>query len=125
MTDRKRHQLEYELKTDPHELKNLVKIGETIRIPSIYLFADGKEITAFLAMCDKYDCTVLFEDENLRFDPKADAAFDMVLLQFRMLLKDPRNHIYGDYKRWLESGNNGYTIQEYAYDTDLEIFSPK
>ena len=56
---------------DISHLDIIVKDG-TVRIPSIFMFESGRDVTDFLDRCREVNCTVIFENENIKVLPDID-----------------------------------------------------
>lgn len=56
--------------TNSH-LELIVKDG-TITIPSIFMFEDNRNLTDFLDKSREVNCTVIFENENIKVLPNVD-----------------------------------------------------
>jgi hypothetical protein len=65
---------------------DLIKDGETIVIPSIFMFESNVELYPFLRACEEYNCTVFFENEKLTVPPKSDEETRLKLLCYSTVM---------------------------------------
>lgn len=72
----------------PHR-ELIVKRGQKITIPSIFMFTGGcEELFAFIAACEHFDCEVYFENENLSWD-KDDPYNHVVIALYANIAHNP------------------------------------
>lgn len=89
-------------KDTPHF--DLVKENETVVLPSVFDFKGGfSEIYPFLHVCEVYNCTVIFENEDIIMEPKGDIANKVKLSVYAMLIENPKP--FDDYIRYIYKKN--------------------
>ena len=97
---KKSERYEY-FKDTPHF--DLVKENETVILPSIFDFEGGyTEIFPFLCACDEYNCTVVFENEDITVVPK-DTNNNLIISIYAMLIENPKP--FDDYIRYIYKKN--------------------
>jgi len=85
-------------KNAPHS--ELMKQDGEVIIPSIFMLQGGcPELYSMLAVAGSYNCTIVFENENLIVRPKGDALQSMTLIQYAGILENPQ--CVGDYINYL------------------------
>lgn len=83
---------------------DLIKENETIILPSIFDFKGGcSEIFSFLAGCKAYNCTVVFENEDITVPPETDIPVTMKLSIYAMLAENSKP--FDDYIRYIYKKN--------------------
>lgn len=82
---------------------DLIEENGTVSILSIFLFQGGcSELFPFLQACKEYNCTVLFENENLTVKPhEKSTEQSMILSIYATIAQSPK--IAEDYIRYLSS----------------------
>lgn len=79
----------------------IVKDG-TVKIPSIFMFKTSRDITQFLDKSEEMNCTVVFENENIKVLPDKDDGIVRVVVAIYKQMVD--NHEIGNaYVRYLGS----------------------
>lgn len=78
---------------------NLIRENETVVIPSIFMFASCDELYPFLAACEEYNSTVIFENEQLTVPPKDDINKKIEVFAYVTVLTCRK--IGDDYVRYL------------------------
>lgn len=79
---------------------DLVRENETVVLPSIFDFKNGfEEIFPFLHACEEYNCTVVFENEDLIVKPKGNAYSNLTISLYAMLIENPKP--FDDYIRYI------------------------
>lgn len=78
---------------------DLIKEGETIVIPSIFMFTKNEELYPFLAACKEYKCVVFFENEQLVVPPIDDMAKTIEVFAYSTVISCRK--IGDDYVRYL------------------------
>jgi hypothetical protein len=80
-------------------LELIVKDGE-VRIPSIFMFDNSRELEQFLESAKKMDCSVVFENENIEVLPNKDDGIVCAIIAIYKPIID--NHEIGNaYLRYL------------------------
>ncbi len=68
-------------------MKREIIENSTINISSIFTFTSNlKELTPFLAECQRKNCTVIFENEDLIVAPDDSGTPSQILALYRMLV---------------------------------------
>ena len=63
----------------------LIQENEQITAPSIFMFTSNDELYPFLYACEKHNCTVFFENENLTIPPKYDMRIGTKLMAYSIV----------------------------------------
>lgn len=72
----------------------------TVKIPSIFMFKTSRDITQFLDKSEEMNCTVIFENENIKVFPNTDNGIVCAILAIYKQMVD--NHEIGNaYVRYL------------------------
>lgn len=89
----------------------IIKENGSVHIDSIFMFKGGcTELFSFLAACRETSCTVFFDNEELKVDPKEDNPVQsFVLSLYAHIAEHPK--IEYEYMRFHQSGEK-YRVSE-------------
>lgn len=82
---------------------DIIQENETIYIPSLFMFKKGcTELFSFLFACEQYNCTVIFENEDIKISPQDDNSFlKTELAMYATIAENPK--VVSDYISYLNN----------------------
>lgn len=85
---------------------DLIQENETITIPSIFQFKGGcTELFSFRQACKDFNCTVIFDNENLIMKPDGTGSHSALLSMCALIAEEPK--IAEDYIQYLTKVSTG------------------
>ena len=63
-----------------------IQENTTIHIPSLFMFQSNEELYPFLHVCKEYNCTVIFDNENLIIEPTNDVMTSLKLFSYTTVM---------------------------------------